>query len=150
MIASTVASVVSSQSLHRRLAAARVDRDRDLLAVLHHRLLDHVRLLDRQRADHHAVRAGVDPAVDRDVVADAARDLHRLAALTARSGGRSPSLTGRPSFAPLEIDDVQAPRPLRHPVLRHRDRIDAVHGLAGVVALRRAARTCRRGCRSPV
>ena len=77
---------------------------------------------DRRRAQHHAVRAGLQPALDSGQVANAAGDLHRhIDRLDDAANG---CFVGWTAVAgAIEIDDVDALSALLDPVVSHRDRV---------------------------
>ena len=101
-----------------------------------HRLLDDVGLLDGEGADDDAVGAGVDPAVDGVVVADAAGDLDGdFAAEEGDDAADDGVVDGAAFLGGVEVDDVDAVGALAVPVLGHGDGVDAVDGLTLEVAL---------------
>ena len=121
-------------ALHRHLAVARVEPDRDLAGKLFRRVLHQRRIAHRRGADDDAVDAFAEPGLDRRHVADAAAELHAQPDGFQNAVDRVAvhRLAGKGA---VEIDHVQVLEALHFEFARLRRRIAMENGRARHVAL---------------
>ena len=118
------------------LAVLGIEPDDDVAAEGGAGILQEARVLDRRRADDHVAQAGVEVALDRVQVADAAAELHvDLAADLLEDAADRDLVLGMAGECAIEVDQMQAPRALGDPTARHLRRVFAKGGGLVHVAL---------------
>src|SRR5882672_659223 len=123
-------------AIGRNLAVLGIQGNDDVAAKSTAGVVQETRVLHGGRADDDKTDAAVDVTLDRVEVAQTTAQLDRYVGADRGNDLAHHRLVDRAAGAgAIQVDDVQAARPLRDPVPRYPDRVVGEHGLAFHVAL---------------